>query len=94
MRQTKKGNQWHFGMTLHIGADSLSGLVHRAVVTGANVHDKHPLPYLLHGSEKRVYGDRGYQGCTTIIKAAAPQARDFTNRRVRAPARFQRCRKP
>ena len=83
MRQTKKGNQWHFGMKLHIGADSLTGLVHSAVVTSANVHDKHPLPDLLHGSEKRVYGDRGYQGCTAIIKAAAPEARDFTNRRVR-----------
>jgi IS5 family transposase len=85
MRQTKKGNQWHFGMKLHIGADSKSGLVHSAVVTSANVHDKHPLPDLLHGGEKRVYGDRGYQGCTNIIKAAAPQARDFTNRRVRKP---------
>jgi IS5 family transposase len=83
MRQTKKGNQWHFGMKLHIGADSLTGLVHSAVVTSANVHDKHPLPDLLRGSEKRVYGDRGYQGCTAIIKAAAPEARDFTNRRVR-----------
>ncbi len=85
MRQTKKGNQWHFGMKLHIGADSKTGLVHSAVVTGANVHDKHPLPDLLHGAEKRVYGDRGYQGCTAIIKAAAPEARDFTNRRVRKP---------
>jgi IS5 family transposase len=83
MRQTKKGNQWHFGMKVHIGADSKTGLVHRVVVTGANVHDKHPLPDLLHGAEKRVYGDRGYQGCTAIIKAAAPEARDFTNRRVR-----------
>ena len=85
MRQTKKGNQWHFGMKLHIGADSRTGLVHSAVVTSANVHDKHPLPDLLHGAEKRVYGDRGYQGCGEIIKAAAPLARDFTNRRVRKP---------
>jgi transposase, IS5 family len=85
MRQTRKGNQWHFGMKLHIGADSKTGLVHSAVVTSANVHDKHPLPDLLHGAETRVYGDRGYQGCTAIIKAAAPEARDFTNRRVRKP---------
>jgi len=83
MRQTKKGNQWHFGMKLHIGADTRTGLVHSAVVTSANVHDRHPLPDLLHGAEKRVYGDRGYQGCTAIIKAAAPEARDFTSRRVR-----------
>ena len=85
MRQTKKGNQWHFGMKLHIGADAKTGLVHSAVVTSANVHDKHPLPDLLHGAEKRVYGDRGYQGCTALIKAAAPEAKDFTNRRVRKP---------
>jgi transposase, IS5 family len=85
MRQTKKGNQWHFGMKVHVGADSKTGLVHHAVVTSANVHDKHPLGELLRGNEKRVYGDRGYQGCSDVIKAAAPQARDFTNRRVRKP---------
>ena len=85
MKQTRKGNQWHFGMKVHIGVDSRTGLVHSAVVTSANVHDKHPLPDLLHGAEKRVYGDRGYQGCGEIIKAAAPEARDFTNRRVRQP---------
>ena len=85
MRQTRKGKQWHFGMKVHVGADSQTGLVHSAVVTSANVHDKHPLPKLLHGAERRVYGDRGYQGCGDIIKAAAPQARDFTNRRVRKP---------
>ncbi|MCI1191270.1 IS5 family transposase [Calidifontimicrobium sp. SYSU G02091] len=85
MKQTRKGNQWHFGMKVHVGADSKTGLVHSVVVTSANVHDKHPLPDLLHGAERRVYGDRGYQGCTDIIKAAAPQACDFTNRRVRKP---------
>jgi transposase, IS5 family len=83
MKQTKKGNQWHFGMKVHVGVDSRSGMVHSAVVTAANVHDKHALPELLHGAEKRVYGDRGYQGCTDLIKATAPHARDFTNRRVR-----------
>ena len=85
MRQTRKGNQWHFGMKVHVGADSKTGLVHHVVVTSANVHDKHPLPALLHGAEKRVYGDRGYQGCRAIIRASAPAARDFTNRRVRLP---------
>jgi len=49
------------------------------------VHDKHPLPALLHGTERRVCGDRGYQGYRDIIKAAAPPAGDFTNRRVRQP---------
>ncbi len=85
MRQTRKGSQWHFGMKVHVGADSKTGLVHSAVITSANVHDKHPLPDLLRGNEKRVYGDRGYQGCRDIIKAKAPQAKDFTNRRVRKP---------
>jgi IS5 family transposase len=83
MKQTRKGNQWHFGMKLHVGSDAKTGLVHSATVTSANVHDKHALPQLLHGQERRVYGDRGYQGQRAAIRAAAPQARDFTNRRVR-----------
>jgi transposase, IS5 family len=85
MKQTKKGNQWHFGMKVHVGADAKTGVVHAAVVTAANVHDKHAVPDLLHGEETRVYGDRGYQGCTDLIKQAAPNAKDFTNRRVRQP---------
>jgi len=60
-------------------------------VTAANVHDKHPLPQLLHGAERRVYGDRGYQGCRGLIQQAAPHARDFTNRRVRKPAGIDAC---
>jgi IS5 family transposase len=47
-------------MKLHIGADSQSGLAHSAVVTSANVHDKHPLPDLLRGNEQRVSGDLAY----------------------------------
>ena len=82
MRQTKKGNQWHFGMKVHIGADSKTGLVHSAVVTSANVHDKHPLPDLLHGSEKRVYGDRATKAAPPSSRLLRPR-RDFTNRRVR-----------
>jgi IS5 family transposase len=85
MKQTKKGKQWHFGMKVHVGADAKTGVVHAAVVTAANVHDKHAVPDLLHGQETRVYGDRGYQGCTDLIKDAAPNAKDFTNRRVRQP---------
>lgn len=85
MKQTRKGKQWHFGMKVHVGADAKTGVVHAAVVTAANVHDKHAVPDLLHGQETRVYGDRGYQGCTDLIKEAAPNAKDFTNRRVRQP---------
>ncbi|WP_029000008.1 IS5 family transposase [Azohydromonas australica] len=83
MHQTCKGRQWHFGMKLHIGVDSRTGLAHRAVVTAANVHDKHPLPQLLHGNERRVYGDSAYASQKALIQARAPQAKDFTNQRVR-----------
>jgi transposase, IS5 family len=83
MHQTRKGQQWYFGMKLHIGVDSQSGLAHSAVVTPANVHDKHPLPDLLHGNEQRVYGDSAYSSQKALIAGKAPQAKDFTNERVR-----------
>jgi IS5 family transposase len=57
MHQTKKGNQWYFGMKAHIGVDSQTKLIHSVVATPANVHDKHAIPQLLHGNERRVYGD-------------------------------------
>lgn len=62
MHQTKKGNQWHFGMKLHIGADSQTGLVHSASVTAANMHDSHEVPNRLHGGEPRFYDDGAYRG--------------------------------
>lgn len=62
MHQTKKGNQWHFGMKVHIGVDSRHGLTHSASVTPANVHDSQELPNLLHGNETRLYGDSAYIG--------------------------------
>jgi len=83
MHQTKKGRQWYFGMKLHIGVDSRSGLAHSAVVTAANVHDKHALPELLHGNEQRVYGDSAYCSQKELIASKAPRAKDFTNQRVR-----------
>jgi IS5 family transposase len=83
MHQTRKGQQWYFGMKMHIGVDSRTGLVHSAVVTAANVHDKHPLPDLLHGNEQRVYGDSAYASQKDLIESKAPQAKDFTNQRVR-----------
>ena len=83
MHQTRKGQQWYFGMKMHIGVDSRSGLAHSAVVTAANVHDKHPLPDLLHGNERRVYGDSAYASQKALIGSKAPLARDFTNERVR-----------
>jgi IS5 family transposase len=70
-------------MKLHIGVDSQSGLTHSAVVTAANVHDKHPLPDLLHGQERRVYGDLAYASQKKLIAGKAPEAKDFTNQRTR-----------
>lgn len=83
MHQSRKGQQWYFGMKLHIGVDSQSGLAHHSVVTAANVHDKHPLPDLLHGNEKRVYGNSAYASQKDLIASKAPEAKDFTNDRVR-----------
>ncbi len=82
MHQTRKGKQWYFGMKLHIGVDSRTGLAHSAVVTAANVHDKHPLPALLHGAEREVYGDSAYASQHETIRSKAPQAEDRTNKRV------------
>jgi len=93
MHQTRKGQQWYFGMKLHIGVDSQSGLAHSAVVTPANVHDKHPLPQLLHGRERRVYGDSAYASQKKLIHGKAPQARDFTNERVRSKGEVNEARR-
>ena len=82
MHQTHRGQQWYFGMKMHIGVDSRTGLAHSAVVTAANVNDKHPLPDLLHGAEQRVYGDSAYASQKALIESKAPRARDFTNQRV------------
>ena len=62
MHQTKKGNQWHFGMKLHIGVDARTGVVHSFTTTSANVHDVTEAHRLLHGGEKQVWGDAGYIG--------------------------------
>jgi len=62
MHQTKKGNQWHFGMKAHIGADADSGLVHSLSCTAANVADVSETANLLHGEEEVVFADAGYVG--------------------------------
>jgi len=62
MHQTKKGNEWHFGMKMHIGVDDACGLIHSIATTSANVHDIVMSDKLLHGKEKRVCGDAGYLG--------------------------------
>ena len=60
MRQTKKGNQWYFGMKAHVGTDTGRGLAHSIVVTDAAVHDSQVMDELLHGEEEAVYGDKAY----------------------------------
>jgi len=62
MHQTKKGNQWHFGMKAHIGVDVASGVVHTVVGTAANEADINQTASLLHGREKDVFADAGYTG--------------------------------
>ena len=62
MRQVKKGNQYRFGMKLHIGVDARTGVVHSLSTTSANVHDVTEAHWLLHGGEKQVWGDAGYIG--------------------------------
>jgi IS5 family transposase len=83
MHQTKKGNQWFFGLKTHIGVDAKEGHVHSVATTAANVSDVHMLPDLLHGEERKVWGDGGYQGQTEVIKQAAPFAQDMTCRRTK-----------
>ena len=83
MHQTRKGNQWFFGAKSHIGVDSKSGVVHSVCTSAASVSDVHMLPDLLHGGEKKVWGDAGYQGQTEAIHAVAPAAQDMTSRRAK-----------
>jgi IS5 family transposase len=83
MHQTKKGKQWYFGAKAHIGVDSKETVVHSVITSAASVADKHMLPDLLHGDERKVWGDGGYQGQTEAIRAAAPKAQDMTCRRTK-----------
>ena len=69
MHQTKKGNQWHFGMKAHIGVDADFGLVHSVIGTAANVHDVTQGHGLLHGHEIVVFADAGFQGAAKRVQA-------------------------
>jgi len=68
MHQTKKGNQWHFGMTAHIGVDADLGLVHTVTTTAANEADVEQVSDLLHGKEDAVWADSGYRGAQARVK--------------------------
>ena len=72
MHQTKKGNQWHFGMKAHIGVDAQSGLVHTVIGTAANVSDVTQAGALLHGDEEDAFGDAGYRGVHKREEAQGP----------------------
>ncbi len=73
MHQTKKGNQWHFGMKAHIGVDAESGLVHTVIGTAANINDVTQGHALLHGEEAEVFADAGYQGAMKRPEATGVQ---------------------
>jgi IS5 family transposase len=82
MHQTKKGNQWYFGLKAHIGVDAKEGTKHKVVTTVANVADCRVLPDLLPGEERKVWGDGGYQGQTEAVQEAAWKAQDRTCERT------------
>ena len=77
MHQTKKGNQWFFGMKAHIGVDDDSGLVHHVACTAANVADVTQVHTLLHGKEDSISGDSGYTGADSRPELAGCKARFF-----------------
>ena len=83
MHQTRKGNQWYFGMKAHVAVDSRTKLIHSVVAAAANVADATVLPDLLHGDETRVWGEQAYRGQRAGIREHALNAKDFTNRRYR-----------
>lgn len=74
MHQTKKGNQWHFGMKAHIGADADSGLVHSLHTTPAHASDVAHTADLLHGEQTQVFADAGYTGAPQRAEVVQAQA--------------------
>jgi IS5 family transposase len=78
MHQTRKGNQWYFGVKAHISVDSQTKLIHSIAANAANVHDNQLPGDLLHGEETRVWGDSAYTGQGDVIREHAPKAQDFT----------------
>lgn len=81
MHQTKKGNQWYFGMKVHLGVDSRTKLIHSVVATAANVHDSQVLPELLHGQETRVRGEPPTAGNRTCSTNTLPTPRASSTRK-------------
>lgn len=69
MKQTRKGNQWYFGMKEHIGANAASGCVHLAEMTSADMHDSVVTDALLHGEEEIAFGDCAYASNERSLEA-------------------------
>ncbi len=82
MKQTKKGNQWHFGMKTHIGTDT-NGRIHSVVVTDASVHDSVVMDDLLHGEESEIYGDKAYANDEKRAQAESDGINWRVNRKAR-----------
>jgi transposase, IS5 family len=101
MHQTKKGNQWHFGMKAHLGVDADSGLVNTVVTTPANEADVEVANELLHGKEASVHADAGYTGAEKRSKRrkltwqiAAKRGRITAMPEGRAGAHWNAARRP
>jgi len=77
MHQTRKGQQWYFGMKMHIGVDDALGLIHSIDTTAANSHDITVADKLLHGKERRVWADAGYRGVEKRPEHAGRRANWF-----------------
>ena len=103
MTQSKKGNQWYFGMKAHVGVDAKSGLVHTAGVTTGKVHDAKVMDRLIREDDAAVYGDKGYAsdekkraaeeaGVLWAVKEKAKPGRDLTKRQRARNRRFGRVR--
>ena len=86
MHQTKKGQQWYFGMKAHIGVDVESGLVHTLTTTAANAADVTEIANLLHGKERSVWADAGYTGAGQRVPARRGRRWHIAARRGRIKA--------
>jgi IS5 family transposase len=103
MSQSKKGNQWYFGMKAHVGVDAESGLVHTAGVTTGKVHDAKVMANLIREDDMAVYGDKGYAsdekkraaqeaGVLWAVKEKAKPGRHLTQRQRARNRRFGKVR--
>ena len=82
MHQTKKGNQWHFGMKIHIGVDAGTGYIHSISATSANAHDIIEAHKLIRTDDEVVYGDAGYLGLALRDEIASDQRKSRIDYRI------------